>query len=72
MKPLNECQYYLVRAMYGLGASETDEVYADTLEHIRRDGLAGWTRFQVDALIDAAARRGRLAELDHVVSGEVR
>lgn len=69
MKPLDECLYYLVREMGNLGAEAKPIYFESALEHVRRDGLAGMTGLEVRALVYAARRRGRLAELDEAVEG---
>jgi len=67
MKPRNECSYYLVREMGGLGAKAKDVFFDDMLEHIRQNGLKDMRHIEVEALVMAARERGRLDELDAAV-----
>jgi len=67
MKPLNECIYYLVSEMGGLGARAKDVYFEDALEGLREHGCPTLRAVEIHALIDAALRRGRLSELDEVM-----
>lgn len=67
MKPRDECLYYLVREMDGLGIKAKDIYFEDMLRHVRQDGLRGMRQIEVRAAIAAADQRGRLGELDKAV-----
>ena len=64
MKPRNECVYYLVREMGGLGAKAKEIYFEDMLEHIRKDGLGEMLRIEFTGILEAARIRGRLDELE--------
>lgn len=66
-KPRDECSYYLVREMGGLGIRAKDVYFEDMLRHIRQDGLRGMRRLEIRAVFMAADQRGRLEELDEAV-----
>jgi len=67
---LDECLYYIVRADHG-GIPEQDKYFNAALDHIRGQGLQNIEMYDVElrALINAARRRDRLAELDEAVKG---
>jgi hypothetical protein len=69
MTPLDECLYYLVREDFNAarGGREKDIYFNDALRHISEKGLAGLRVVEVDALVNAARRRGRLDDLDKAV-----
>ena len=67
MKSLDECLYYLVREMGGLGINAKDIYFTDALAHVEKSGLDGLREIEIDALIMAAERRGLVNELDRVV-----
>lgn len=67
MKHRAECLYYLVREMDGLGARAKDVYFEDALEHIRQDGLSDMCHLEVEGLVMAAEKRGRLEDLDEAV-----
>ena len=67
MKPRDECIYYLVREMGGLGIRAKDVYFEDMLKHIGQDGLTGMRRLEIKAVVMAADERGRLGELDEAV-----
>ena len=69
LKPRDECLYYLVREMGGLGPRAEDIYFEDVLEHVRRSGLAGMRPIEESALINAAYIRDRLKDLDMAVEG---
>lgn len=60
--------FYLVRASVGIEAK--DVYFEDALEHIRQKGL--WRmqlcKVEIDSLVEAAHRRGRIDELDAAVA----
>ncbi len=64
MKPRNECVYYLVREMGGLGIKAKEIYFEDMLEHIRKDGLGDMLRIEITGILEAARIRGRLDELE--------
>ncbi len=70
MKTWAECAYYLMRAFspgfVGQGIPESDEYFEDALKHVQNGGLPSM-QIEIDALVAAAKRRGRLAELDAAV-----
>ncbi len=69
LKPVDECAYYLVREMDGLGAKAKDIYYDSILEHIRKKGLGGCglISLEIKALVAAARQRDRLEELDAAI-----
>ncbi len=67
MTAFDECIYYLIREMGGLGIRAGDKHFNGALEHVRKNGLAGMRRLEIDALARAAAIRNREDELDKVV-----
>ncbi len=68
LKPRDECLYYLVREMDGLGVKAKDIYFEDALQHIKESGLIDMRHIETIALIDAARERGRLSELEAAVS----
>jgi len=63
MKDRDECLYYLVRELDGLGP-KANPIYLDSiLEHIRRDGIVNVRWLEFVAVAEAARTRGRLKEL---------
>ena len=67
LKPRNECLYYLVREMGGLGVKAKDVYFEDALEHVRQRGFEGMAQIEVGAMVRAAMARGRVEELDRIV-----
>lgn len=67
LKPRDECLYYLVREMGGLGVKAKDIYFDNMLEHVRKDGFKNICKLEVKAVIMAAEQRGRLQELDEAV-----
>lgn len=67
MKPLNECIYYLVREMGGLGAKAKDVYFEDALTGLKDPGREKLRPVEMKALVVAASSRGRLNELDEVM-----
>lgn len=67
MKPLNECIYYLVREMGGLGARAKDVYFEDALAGLKEPGREKLRPVEMKALVVAASSRGRLNELDEVM-----
>ncbi len=67
LKPRDECLYYLIREMDGLGTKAKSIYFDDAVEHVRRDGLTDMSHLEVRALVMAARERGRLNELDRAV-----
>lgn len=66
-----KCLYYLVRADHPKGLPEKDVYFDHALAHIRQSGfenLPPLCYVELHALIAAAERRGRLAELDEAVA----
>lgn len=72
MKAKDECLYYIIRKMGGLGVRAKDVYFDNALRHIERDGLNGMCRLEVEALIMAARERGRLNELDYAVEAAIK
>ncbi len=70
MKPLNECLYYLVREMGGLGARAKDVYFDDALAGLKEPGRPNFRRVEMRALVYAPRRRNRLSELDKVMGYE--
>lgn len=71
MMTLDECLYFLVREDYNAskgGKLEKDVYFNDALARIRGTGLAGLRVVEVESLVRAAERRGRLDELDQAVA----
>lgn len=68
LKPRDECLYYLVREMGGLGAKAKPIYFEDAVEHVRRDGLTDMSHLETRALVMAARERDRLEELDEAVA----
>jgi hypothetical protein len=69
LKPRDECLYYLVREMGGLGIKAKDIYFENILQHVIKDGLKDMCYIEIDALMIAAKERGRLPELDAAVDG---
>ena len=67
LTPKDECLYYLVREMGGLGVKAKDIYFEDALEHVRQRGFWGMAQIEVCAVIRAAMARGRVEELDRIV-----
>ena len=69
LKPADECSYYLVREMFGMGVRAKDVYFDDMLQQVRTKGLSGLglRHIEIDALIMAAKARDRLDELDAAV-----
>ena len=69
IKEVDECAYYLVREMGGLGAPAKEVYFEHMLGHIRAKTLEklGLRRIELEALIAAAKRRRRLDDLDMAV-----
>lgn len=67
MKSRDECIYYLVREMGGLGIKAKEIYFDEMLGHIRQDGLKNMCRLEIRALVMAAKQRDRLDELDAAV-----
>ena len=67
LKTRDECIYYLVREMGGLGTKAKPIYFDDAVEHVRRDGITDMSHLEVRALVMAARERGRLNELDRAV-----
>lgn len=63
LKPRDECLYYLVREMYGLGPKASSAYFDGILEHIQREGTAGMRGIELAAVAEAARIRDRLSEL---------
>jgi len=68
LKSRDECLYYLVREMGGLGAKAKEIYFDEMLSHIRRDGLKNMCRLEIKAMVMAAEQRGRLQDLDAAVN----
>lgn len=51
MKPQDECLYYLVREMGGLGIKAKEIYFEDMLEHIRKNGLKNMRLIEARAVI---------------------
>lgn len=67
MKPRNECAYYLVREMGGLGTKAKEIYFEDMLKHIRKNGLKNMRLIEARAVIMAALERDRLDDLRQAV-----
>lgn len=70
MKPLNECMYYLVREMGGMGAKAKDIYFDNALTGLKGPGRNKLRPVEIRALMMAAKSRGRLDELDEVMGYE--
>ena len=64
---LDECLYYLVREMGGLGIKAKEIYFEDMLEHIRKNGLKNMRLIEARAVIMAALERDRIDDLRQAV-----